>query len=159
MAIVIRRLHIGLVAVACGLCGPAMAELSLSSASSDSSSASIGASSTSIGRSSEGSRHDRVAEGDYTVVEVADAADRPGLLRVKLRMTVPAAGAADADEAFDLYLPRANPAASRLAQGQVIRARLRPYGVEFAQGEPQQPFFLVLQDAWYDELRSQPVRL
>jgi hypothetical protein len=150
---------IGLIAGACSLSTPARAELSLSSAASDSSSASIGASSTSIGRSSEGSRRDRVAEGDYTLVEVADATDRPGMLRLTLRMAAPEAGSAEAAEAFDLYVPRANPAAASLALGQVIRARLRPYGVEFAQGDPRQAFFLVLQDEWVRELRTQAVRL
>jgi hypothetical protein len=161
MAIELRRLQLGLIAAACCLSAPAMAELSLSSASSDSSSASIGASSTSIGKSSEGSRRDRVAEGDYTVLEVAEAADRPGQLRVKLQMADASAMAADPEalETFDLFLPQANPAVSRLAQGQRIQARQRPYGVEFALGNPRQPFFLVLQDAWFQELHSQPVRL
>jgi hypothetical protein len=159
MATFIRRLPIGLVAAACVLSGPAMAELSLSSASSDSISTSIGASSTSIGRSSESSRRDRVAEGDYTIVEVADATDRPGLLRLTLRLAAPSAGAAAADETFDLYLPQSNPAARLLVQGQTIRARQRPYGVEFAHGDPQQAFFLVLQDAWFQELHTQQVHL
>jgi hypothetical protein len=162
MATFFRRLPIGLIAAACVMSGQAMAELSLSSASSDSISTSIGASSTSIGRSSESSRRDHVAEGDYTVVEVADATDRPGLVRLTLRLAAPSAGAAvagGADETFDLYVPQANPAARLLVQGQTIRARQRPYGVEFAHGEPQQAFFLVLQDAWFQELHSQPVRL
>jgi hypothetical protein len=102
-----------------------------------------------------------VAEGDYTVIEVAEATDRPGQLRIKLQMTPVAPSSADRDtlEAFDLYVPQANPAARLLTQGQRIQARQRPYGVEFAQGTPAQPFFLVLQDAWFQELHSQPVRL
>jgi hypothetical protein len=41
----------------------------------------------------------------------------------------------------------------------VVSARNRDYGVEFARADNRQPFFLVLEDAWYQELASNPVTL
>jgi hypothetical protein len=44
--------------------------------------------------------------------------------------------------------------------GQVITAGHRPYGLAFATADAAgraEPFFLVLDDAWYRELASRPV--
>ena len=46
-----------------------------------------------------------------------------------------------------------------MAAGQIVAARQRPYGVEFAKGDTGKAFFLVLHDAWYRELQSNAVVL
>jgi hypothetical protein len=51
-----------------------------------------------------------------------------------------------------LYVPQATHEQNQLAAGQVITATPRPYGTEFARAE--KPFFLVLHDAWFDELQT-----
>jgi hypothetical protein len=40
-----------------------------------------------------------------------------------------------------------------------VNARERPYGLEFAHGEPLQAFFLVVHDEGARELRTRPVTL
>ena len=64
-----------------------------------------------------------------------------------------------AEGEFFLYLPQEAVDLSRLAQGHIVTARQRPYGVEFANGETKQAFFLVLGDEWYRELQSHAVVL
>ncbi len=133
---------------------PALAASSTSSAVSDSVSVSVGSVSTSFEKSSNSSSRGRaVAEGEYRVIELAAAEQRPGLLRLKLQ----ALDRAGAEGELLLYLPP--PAAERgaLATGQRVMARTRPYGVEFA--SEQGPFFLVLEDAWHRELQTRPVTL
>lgn len=133
---------------------PAWAGSSASSASSEGSSASVGSLSTSVEKSSNSSsKDDKVAAGDYRIIEVADAAARPGVLRLRLQAT------ADAAEEFFLYVPRATVEQGQLGTGQLITASTRDYGVEFAHTATQQAFFLVLKDAWYQELQTRPVTL
>lgn len=133
---------------------PAMAGSSASSASSDSVSTSVGSISTSFEKSSDSSsKGDKVAEGEYRIIEVAVAEQRPGAMRLKLQ-AVDQPGAAGE---FFLYLPRQALDQGRLAEGQLVTARHRPYGIEFAKSET--PFFLVLQDGWYRELHNKVVTL
>ena len=132
---------------------PAMAE-SVASSASSAGSASIGSVSDSFGRSSDSSSRNRdVAEGEYKVVDVAAVAQRPGTAR----MTLQALAERGEDGAFDLYLPQQVVEQNRLAQGQVITAQRRPYGMEFARAESRQTFFLVLEDNWYRELQAKAV--
>lgn len=134
---------------------PCRAEGSASSASS-AGSASVGSLSDSIqGSSNSSSRNDRVAEGDYRIVEVAELADRPGMLRLTLQAAADAAG----QPAFFLYLPKRAAEQPRLARGDVISARHRPYGLEFARADTRQAFFLALADDWFRELDPRPVAL
>lgn len=135
---------------------PALAGSSASSASSDSVSTSVGSSSTSIQTSSESSSGDnKVAEGDYRVIEVAEAPARADTVRLKLH-----AVAADAKQGeFFLYMPKEAYDQSRLGQGSVVTARARAYGLEFANARAQKPFFLVLADEWFRELQTKIVRL
>ncbi len=134
--------------------GDTLAASSASSASSEGSSASVGSVSTSFEKSSDSSsKGDKVAAGDYKVIQMADAADRPGVLRVTLQAT------ADAANTFVLLLPQAAAAQGQVALGAVIQARPREFGLEFAAGAPRQPFYLVLHDAAYRELRTQVVTL
>jgi hypothetical protein len=112
----------------------------------------VGSSSTSIQKSSNSSSNDRrVAQGDYRVVELALAADRPGLLRVKLR------GVDQEQGEFMLILPQPTVAQAGLESGQVVSVRERPYGLEFALAGAA--FFLVLDDAWHRELQTRVVQL
>lgn len=156
-------------AVACSL--PAWADSASSAGLSGSASASVGSASDSLGRSSAGSSrqggHAR-AEGDYRIVEVVAVAERPGMARLSLQ-PVAAAGAgsgsaagrdpATADGAFELVLPQRVVQQAALGPGRVVAARPRPYGLEFAQGEPGQAFFLVLDDDWMRELAPKAVPL
>lgn len=133
---------------------PALAASSAASSASESLSTSVGSVSDSFKNSSESSdRPNRTADGDYKVIEVAAADQRPGTLRLKLQ---PAEGTG---EAFELYLPQKAADVGGVAVGQVVSARNRDYGVEFARADNHQPFFLVLEDAWYQELASNPVTL
>jgi hypothetical protein len=148
--------------VLCLGAAPVMAD-STSSASS-ASSTSIGSSSASIGKSSDSSNSsskDKVAQGQYTVVDMAELADQPNMLRVRLQPveTADATGGAMAP-AFDLVLPRQAAQQGQLAVGQTISAQHRPYGLAFAALTATgngSPFFLVLDDDWYRELQSRPV--
>lgn len=140
--------------VLAGAALPALAASSAASSASDSLSTSVGSVSDSFQNSSESSdRPNRTADGDYKVIEVAAAEERPGTLRLTLQ---PADGAG---EAFALFLPQKAADVGGVAVGQVVNARNRAYGVEFARADNRQPFFLVLEDAWYQELASNPVTL
>jgi hypothetical protein len=133
---------------------PARAASSTSSAVSDSSTTSVGSVSGSLGNSSNSSsKTTTAAEGDYKIIDIAAAPERPGMIR----MTLQATGGRGADGEFLLYLPQAVAERTRLAQGGVVTARARPYGTEFAHGAT--PFFLVLSDAWYRELQTTAVQL
>ena len=129
---------------------------SASSASSEAGSASVGSLSTSFEASSKSSTGDeKVSAGDYRLIEVAESAGRPDALRLKLQ-AVPGTGAAGE---FFLHVPRVTAERHGVASGQVVSASERPYGIEFALGAPRQAFFLLMDDAWYRELRTTVVRI
>lgn len=135
---------------------PAVAASSTSSAASDSVTTSVGSLSGSVEQSSASSAGDKkVAEGDYRIIDVAAAAGRPGMVRMKLQ----ALAERSADGEFFLYLPQTAFDASRLGQGGVVTARNKPYGTEFADAQTRQAFFLVLADDWYKELQTTAVVL
>lgn len=136
--------------------GPALAESSAASSASDSASTSVGSLSGSIKNSSDGSsKATGVAEGDYKIIDMAAVADQPGTVRMKLQ----AVAQADTQGEFFLYVPQQAVDQGRLAQGRLVSAHHRPYGVEFASGETRKAFFLVLADDWYRELQTQAVVL
>lgn len=149
---------------------PALAD-STSSASS-AASTSVGSSSASIEKSSNSSSaKERVAQGHYTVVAVAELAQQPGMLRLQLHAVgttqtpggnptaTPAANTTTPE--FFLTLPRAAAERAQLAAGQTVAAEQRPYGLAFARVNTNtgatSPFFLVLDDAWFRELESRPI--
>ncbi len=138
---------------------PATAESFASSAASASLTASVGSVSTSFGKSSDSStKTTAAANGDYQIVAMAAAPERPGTLRLTLQAV--ADGAADSE--FLLYLPQAVAERAQLAQGGTVTARARPYGTEFTQRTDAQvnsAFFLVLADDWYRELQARAVQL
>lgn len=147
-------------ALALGLLAtPALAD-STSSASS-ASSTSIGSSSASIEKSSDSSStKGKVAQGPYTVVEMAALAQQPDMLRLRLQPVAQEPGTGTANTIV-LLLPRQAAERGQLAVGQVVAAEHRPYGVAFATittaGNAATPFFLVLDDAWFGELQSRPL--
>lgn len=136
---------------------PALASSTAASSASEGMSASVGSVSNSFETSSDASsKKEKTAAGDYKVTEVAEVAERPGTLRLKLQ---PVAETAKAEDAFVLYVPTQVVAKNPVAQDTVITARPRPYGVEFAKADTGRAFFLVLQDDWYRELQSNAVTL
>ena len=134
---------------------PALAESSAASSASDSVSTSVGSLSGSIQKSSDSSsKTTTVAEGDYKVIDVAALPERPGMVRLKLQ-----ALAEQVNDEFFLTLPQEAFDRGQLAQGRIVTARQRPYGVEFASRETKQAFFLVLADDWYRDLQTNAVVL
>ncbi len=141
---------------------PAVAASSTSSAASDSVTTSVGSLSGSVEKSSASSSNDnKVAGGDYKIIDMTAAADRPGLVRMRLQALADADGAAasGAEGEFFLYLPREVVEQGRLVQGGIVTARQKPYGTEFADGPTRQAFFLVLDDDWYKEVHTTAVVL
>lgn len=130
------------------------------SSASSAASTSIGSSSTSIEKSSNSSStKDQVKEGKYAVVDMAAMLQHPDMVRVRLQPVAPMA-ATPADSEFYLVVPQQTAERAQLAVGQVVTAAHRPYGLAFAvdtAGSAGQPFFLVLDDAWFRELQSRPL--
>ena len=139
---------------------PALSASSASSAVSDSLTTSSGSVSNSIQKSSDSSsgKDEKVAEGDYKIIEVAAAPTRPGTVRLKLQQVVDGAQAGKADEFF-LFMPQEAFDQSRLGPGHVVTAKPRPYGLQFTQAASQKVFFLVLEDEQYRELQTKVVSL
>jgi hypothetical protein len=161
----LSSLGFGLALALAAATGAAGAASTSSLSISDSVATSIGSLSTSVQRSSDSSSgDDKVAEGDYRVIQVADLAaqgDQPALTRLTLRAV------RGADE-FYLMLPPVVVAQHALAPGLVINARHKPYGLAFAKAAAQPDgggtaaqaeFFLVLEDHWRQDLAARPVSL
>ncbi len=140
---------------------PAAASSTASSASSEGSSASVGSSSTSIEGSSDASSggEKKVTDGDYRIIEVADAPARAGTVRLKLHAVADEGATAASKNEFFLYMPQEAYEQSRLGQGSIVTAKGRPYGLEFADKAAKKPFFLVVADEWFRELQTKVVRL
>jgi hypothetical protein len=145
-----------LFALLCVAAAPSFAESLATSASSAGSSASsagsasLRGSSESLKGSSDSSRTDphQVAEGEYRVAAVAEVDSKPGMLRLTLEpLQADAAG-------FRLDLPGRAFGERVLAPGDVVSARHRPYGLEFARGDTREAFFLVLADDWQRDLQT-----
>jgi hypothetical protein len=88
---------------------------------------------------------------------MAEVAQQPDMVRVRLQGI-----AAAQTEEFFLTLPRHAAERGQLAEGQVVEAQHRPFGLAFAALDTTgnvNPFFLVLDDAWHRELESRPVVL
>lgn len=133
---------------------PAHADSAASSASS-AGSASSGSVSDSIGSSSNSSNGDnRVAAGQYRVIDVAQAPAKPGTTRMTLR-----ALAAGGMQEFYVDVPDRALAQRRVQAGETVQVNERVYGYEFAYADTRAPFFLALQDAWYRELGSHQVTI
>lgn len=134
---------------------PALASSTATSSLADSIATSVGSISDSVkGSSNSSSRATGVAEGDYKVIQVA-AAEQPG----NVTLTLQAVADATADGEVLVTVPQKAYDQSGLAPDHTVSVRHRPYGVEFANGQTRQAFFLALTADWYRELQNQPVRL
>lgn len=135
---------------ALALCTAAPAQASgssIASSASESVGASIGSVSASLKGSSKSSSQDEaVAAGDYRVVALAAVAGDADRSLLTLH------GTDGAQREIVLELPRAAVAQGRLAPGDTVWARQRPYGMEFASAHTREAFFLLLDDDWYAEL-------
>ena len=92
----------------------------------------------------------------HSVIDVAEVNAKPGMLQLTLQATQ-----GEAHE-FTLKLPREALGQRAIAVGDVVHARNRPYGLEFARtnaARAREAFFLVLADDWHKELDSRPVAL
>jgi hypothetical protein len=136
---------------------PVMAASSAASSAVGGSSASVGSVSTSFQASSGSSSNNKVAAGEYRIIDMAAVAERPGFLRLTLRAVAGEAGAADTE--FALIVPETTVAQNGLAAGHVVSAKPRAYGTEFAIAATRQAFFLLVGDDWYRELQANPVVL
>ncbi|MEO8279946.1 MAG: hypothetical protein ABI564_09660 [Ideonella sp.] len=152
-------------ALLAGFSMPAGAASSAASSASDSVTASVGSLSGSLVQSSNSSSKggQQVADGDYRIIEIARDADRPDSVRLKLVATAMPANQLPAGNgepaSFELIVPQQVVFKTGLIEGATINARQRPYGLEFAEGQPRRAFFLALRDEWYRELKSTPVSL
>ncbi|WP_229491760.1 hypothetical protein [Massilia sp. HP4] len=144
-----RPLYLALFAAACAM--PAQAESFASSASSAGSASSASISDSISDSSTSSSGDNKVAAGDYRVIDIAQAPNKPDTTRLTLR--------AEAGQARTFFLDVPNRAmAQRLVNaGDVVRVNERVYGYEFAHADTQRPFFLALQDDWQRDLASRKV--
>jgi hypothetical protein len=94
-----------------------------------------------------------VGQGDYRVIQVALA--EPGTQDVTLQ----AVAGSGAQGEFTLRVPDRAAQEGGLVVGRVVSARERPYGWEFARADTRTPFFLLLEDEWYRELKTVAVTL
>jgi hypothetical protein len=129
------------------------AESSASTAASATSSAAGSLSNSLQGSSNSSSKTTTAAAGDYHIEAVTVAADRPGMVRLALQPVAPG----DERQAFLLVLPQRTVEQEGLMRGDAVSARTRPYGIEFARTATRQAFFLVVADAWLQELDARPV--
>lgn len=153
---------VGSDAVAGGIAGSASsAGSSAASAGSASLRGSSDALSASSNSSDSGDGQQARIEGDYRVAAIEPVVDaqvatqagvRPasGALRLRLEPV----GDGEQRASFDLTLPQAALAARPLAAGDLVAARARPFGLEFAHADTRTPFFLVLADDWQREMQS-----
>jgi hypothetical protein len=148
-----RAVCLAVFAAACA--APVQAASTAASSASSAGSASSGSVSDSIGASSNSSGGDnRVAAGEYRVIDIAQAPAKANTTRMVLRAV--AAGAA---QEFYLDVPDRALAQRRVAKGELVQVNAREYGYEFAHADTKQSFFLALEDNWYRELGSHKVAI
>ncbi len=147
-----RTLCLTLFAAACTV--PAQADSFTSSASSAGSASSASISDSVSSSSNSSSDDDKVAAGQYRVINIAQAPNKPDTTRLTLRAADAAQG-----RSFQLDVPNRALAARTVNAGDVVQVNQRVYGYEFAYADTQRPFFLALQDEWYRELGSRKVTI
>jgi hypothetical protein len=99
----------------------------------------------------------KTAKGEYTLTEVMASVERPGTMQLTLQTKGVDMVYADRQDTVVLLVPAGT--ASQLTTGQTVTANERPYGLEFAHGADQKAFFLVLNDAWHQELATRALAL
>lgn len=100
------------------------------------------------------SKATNLAEGDYRVVEVAEMHDEAMRVRLALRPVEEGAG-----EGVYLYMRSEEFARSNVREGQLVSAKLRPYGVAIFGKGGAEPFALVLNEQMSPQIRPVPVTL
>lgn len=135
-------------------CAAPVHATSFASSASSAGSASSGSISDSIGASSNSSGgDDRVAAGEYRVIDIAQAPAKADTTRLTLR-----AAAGPARE-FTLDVPNRALAERGVGKGELVQVNERVYGYEFAHADTKRSFFLALQDDWYRDLASRKVTI
>ena len=135
-------------------CAAPVHATSFTSSASSAGSASSGSISDSIGASSNSSSgEDRVAAGEYRVIDIAQAPGKVDTTRMTLR-----ALAGPARE-FTLDVPNRALAGRGVGKGELLQVSERVYGFEFAHADTRRAFFLALQDDWYRDLASRKVTI
>ncbi len=145
--------------VSLGVCGGASAGELFGSASSagmsaaSAGSASLRGSSTAIsGSSGSASDTDNVAAGRYRLTDIALAPGQGDKLALSLEpLTVNQTGV------FQLTLPKTAIGNRRFARGDTIHVHRQAYGLAFTHQESDEPFFLVVKDAWELDLQTRVV--
>lgn len=123
---------------------------SASSAASSAGSASLGSVSDSVQGSSRSVSGQRVAQGEYRIIEIAAEPAPDGRVRLSLQ---------SAEDRFDLLLPGAVAQRAALDVGQTLRVAHEPFGLSFARKDQAAPFFLALQADWLHEFDNRIVSL
>lgn len=149
-----RALFLAVFGAACAV--PAHADSFASSASSAGSASSASISDSLSSSSDSSGDKDKVAAGEYRVIQIAQAPNKPDTTRMVLRATGADAGSRAARE-FTLDVPNRALAARAVAAGDAVQVSQRVYGFEFAYADTRRAFFLALQDDWYDELGARKV--
>jgi type IV secretory pathway TrbL component len=151
-SILARALCAATFAAACA--APVHADSFASSASSagSASSASISDSISSSSNSSSGD--DRMAAGQYRVIDIAQAPAKPNTTRMTLRAVAGGPG-----QHYHLDVPNRALAQRGVAVGELVQVNERVYGYEFAYADTRRPFFLALQDDWQNDLGSRKVTI
>lgn len=139
-------------ALAIGLAFNAYADSFASSASSAGSASSGSVSDSLRGSSKSSTGNEKVADGDYRIIEVADAPERADFVRVAMQGNEP-------QQRIELELPRAVFAKQGLDRGDLVHTQRRVYGYEFSRGDTREAFYLAIADDWYGELAARPVGL
>jgi len=135
---------------------PALAASTAASSASDSASSTASSGSDSLKKSSDSSsKTTTAAAGEYEVMAVTAVAERPGTVR----MTLQALADRSVEGEYFLYVPKQTVDQGELAAGQIVTARPRPYGVEFAKSDSGRAFFLVLNGEWTRDIPSHAVSL
>ncbi len=139
-------------AVITGVAFHAHAESFASSASS-AGSASSGSVSDSLHDSSDSSSKDeKRADGDYRIIDVAEAPNRGDFRRITMQADV-------SQQRIVLDLPATILDKQGLGRGDLVHAQHRVYGLEFARSDTREAFYLVLADKWHEELAPRIVDL
>lgn len=143
------------VAFAAAICAaPVHADSFASSASSAGSASSASISDSISGSSNSSSGDDRMAAGQYRVIDIAQAPAKPNHTRMTLRAI---AGVPAQD--YHLDVPKRALAQREVAVGELVQVNERVYGYEFAYADTRRPFFLALQDDWQNDLGSRKVTI
>ncbi|WP_020654922.1 hypothetical protein [Massilia niastensis] len=147
-----RAICLAMFTAACTL--PAHADSFTSSASSAGSASSASVSDSISASSDSSGGDDKVAAGQYRVIDIAQAPAKANTTRMTLR-----AVASGPPQEFYLDVPDRALAERGVSKGELVQVNERVYGYEFAHVDTKRPFFLALQDDWYRELGSKQVTI